>query len=198
MENNIIELHDGNKVKVVSEVDFEFKDIKIPSMVDENNGFWFTLPDVGEMLGISKNNRKDLLNSLERFEIADSDLIMTSSNGVEQRRKVTLISESGFYNVVLRSRKKTVKEFQLWVRCEVLPSIRKYGIAILEEKLEQLKTKDIAEVIKGIDPSVRVEYFEEHNESGACISDCKDPMGYKSASSITYKVPSKYIKEKTV
>ncbi len=38
-----------------------------------------------------------------------------------------IVSESGFYKLVLRSRKPVAKEFQRWVTHEVLPQIRRTG-----------------------------------------------------------------------
>ena len=40
---------------------------------------------------------------------------------------MTIISESGMYALVLRSRKPQAKPFRLWVTGEVLPSIPKTG-----------------------------------------------------------------------
>ena len=38
-----------------------------------------------------------------------------------------IINESGFYTLVLRSRKAVAKPFRIWVTSKVLPSIRKTG-----------------------------------------------------------------------
>ena len=42
-------------------------------------------------------------------------------------QKMTVISESGLYSLILRSRKPEAKRFKKWVTKEVLPSIRKTG-----------------------------------------------------------------------
>jgi len=49
--------------------------------------------------------------------------------GGEQR--VTIISESGLYSAILRSRKASAKRFKKWVTAEVLPSIRKHGAYVM-------------------------------------------------------------------
>lgn len=41
--------------------------------------------------------------------------------------EANIISESGFYTLVLRSKKPIAKPFRLWVTTEVLPTIRKTG-----------------------------------------------------------------------
>lgn len=189
MSGNIITKNDETKVKVKNEVEFDFKGLKLPAMVDENDGFWFTSTKVQEFMQV-----KNIRQNTDRLDNDEKGVCKVYTLGGIQ--SVSVISESGLYFLTQRSNKKELKDFQRWVRKDVLPSIRKYGIAILEEKLEQLEPKDLAEVIKSIDPNVRVEYFEDLEESGACIKDCTKPLGYKSVSSITYKVPSKYIKEK--
>lgn len=42
-------------------------------------------------------------------------------------QKMTIISESGLYSLILRSRKESARAFRKWVTSEVLPSIRKTG-----------------------------------------------------------------------
>jgi prophage antirepressor-like protein len=45
----------------------------------------------------------------------------------DQVRHLKLVSESGLYSLIIRSRKPVAKPFQKWVTREVLPSIRKNG-----------------------------------------------------------------------
>ena len=42
-------------------------------------------------------------------------------------QEMTVVNESGLYNVILRSDKPEAKPFRKWVTAEVLPSIRKTG-----------------------------------------------------------------------
>jgi prophage antirepressor-like protein len=64
---------------------------------------------------------------LDEDEKADVTISDTSSNGTIQNRKVTTISESGLYVLVIRSNKPNAKLFRKWVTSEVLPQIRKTG-----------------------------------------------------------------------
>lgn len=50
---------------------------------------------------------------------------------------MTIINESGLYNVILRSDKPEAKPFRKWVTSEVLPAIRKHGAYMTLETLEQ-------------------------------------------------------------
>jgi prophage antirepressor-like protein len=56
-----------------------------------------------------------------------------------------IVSESGLYSLIMRSRKPIAKPFQKWVTREVLPSIRKTGSYSLpnsnEPDLEQIRKR---------------------------------------------------------
>ena len=49
---------------------------------------------------------------------------------------MTIINESGLYNVILRSDKPEAKPFRKWVTAEVLPTIRKHGAYMTPETLQ--------------------------------------------------------------
>lgn len=79
---------------------------------------WFVAKDICDILGIV--NPTDALNKgLENFERARFNL--------GRQGEVNIINESGFYTLVLRSRKSIAKPFRIWVTAEVLPTIRKTG-----------------------------------------------------------------------
>ena len=61
---------------------------------------------------------------------------LTDSLGRQQ--ETTIISESGLYDVILRSDKPEAKPFRKWVTAEVLPSIRKHGAYMTENTLENM------------------------------------------------------------
>lgn len=83
-----------------------------------NNEPWFVAKDVCDILGII-NPTDALSKSLEQFERARFNL--------GRQGEVNIISESGFYTLVIRSRKPVAKHFRIWVTSEVLPQIRKTG-----------------------------------------------------------------------
>lgn len=91
-----------------------------------DNDLWFVASDVCKILGIA--NTTDAVNKqLEDFEKARLSLGLRGG-------KTNVISESGFYTLVLRSRKEIAKPFRLWVTSEVIPQIRKTGGYIPVEK----------------------------------------------------------------
>lgn len=79
---------------------------------------WFVASDVCKILGHS--NPTVAMNNLEDCEKAKLNLGL-------QGGSLNIISESGFYTLVLRSRKPVAKPFRLWVTQEVLPQIRRTG-----------------------------------------------------------------------
>lgn len=78
---------------------------------------WFVAKDVCVILGIT--NPTMAMEGLEDFERAKFNL--------GRQGEANIISESGFYTLVLRSRKPIAKPFRIWVTSEVLPAIRKTG-----------------------------------------------------------------------
>lgn len=70
---------------------------------------------------------------------------------------MTIISESGLYNVILRSDKPEAKPFCKWVTAEVLPTIRRSGgyIGNAEELIAKTATAVVGEVIKQITPILK-------------------------------------------
>lgn len=99
---------------------FNYKENKIRT-VEMNSKPWFVLKDVCAVLGIS--NPRMTAQRLDADEVNLADVI----DSVGRHQETTVISESGLYNVILRSDKPEAKPFRKWVTNEVLPSIRKNG-----------------------------------------------------------------------
>ncbi|MCC2228445.1 MULTISPECIES: BRO family protein [Blautia] len=87
-------------------------------MVLIDNEPWFVAADVCKIL--EHSNPTVAMASLEPYEKTKLNLGLTGGN-------TNVISESGFYTLVLRSKKLIAKPFRLWVTTEVLPAIRKTG-----------------------------------------------------------------------
>lgn len=104
---------------------------------------WFAAADVAQALGFrgDANRVTRLVNDDEKcwsghvpHNKGDLEL-----SGKEHRSGLRLISESGFYRVVMVSRAKSAAPFQRWVTHEVLPSIRRDGgyIAAKEDETDE-------------------------------------------------------------
>lgn len=92
----------------------EFGEIRVTAIDGEP---WFIAKDVCDILGIS--NPTMAIEGLENFERAKFNL--------GRQGEANIISESGFYTLVLRSRKPVAKPFRIWVTNKILPTIRKTG-----------------------------------------------------------------------
>lgn len=97
--------------------------------VELNGEPWFVLKDVCEVLGIG--NSRMVADRLDEDEKGVSQI--DTPGGLQN---VSIISESGLYNVILRSDKPEAKPFRKWVTSEVLPSIRKHGAYMTPETLQ--------------------------------------------------------------
>lgn len=159
-------------------------DNEIRKFVNENFGVirtvtingepWFVAKDVCDILGTT--NPTMAMEGLENFERAKFNL--------GRQGEANIISESGFYTLVLRSRKPIAKPFRLWVTQEVLPQIRMTGgyIPIKEEEPNEVflaRAVQVAnETIKKKDEIIanqkkRIESLEETEKDWKLLMDCK-------------------------
>lgn len=100
--------------------------------IDGEIGFFGS--DLCNILGTDTRDLKSILDS-DQFVNVDSIHI-----GNHGGKKPLIVNESGFYSVVLKSRKPQAKPFQKWVTGEVLPSIRKHGGYLTPQKIEEVLT----------------------------------------------------------
>lgn len=100
--------------------------------VQRNGEAWWVLRDVCDILNLTTPAR--VAERLEEDEVSQTHII----DSIGRKQETTIISESGLYNVILRSDKPEAKSFKRWVTHEVLPTIRKHGAYIAPAKLEQL------------------------------------------------------------
>lgn len=90
--------------------------------VEKNGEPWFVLKDVCDILGLGTPAR--VAERLDEDEVSLTHL----TDSIGRKQEMTVISESGLYNVILRSDKPEAKPFRKWVTAEVLPAIRKTGV----------------------------------------------------------------------
>lgn len=105
-----------NKVTI-----FKYEENKLVRTMNVSGEPWFVLKDVCDVLGLSTPAR--VAERLDSDEVSQAHLI----DSMGRSQEMTIISESGLYNVILRSDKPEAKPFRKWVTAVVLPSIRKNG-----------------------------------------------------------------------
>lgn len=97
---------------------FDFKQNQI-RIVFRNNDPWFVAKDVCDVLGTRVKDVPAIIDEEERG--------VDSIDTLGGKQNMLIISEAGFYELVLKSRKTEAVTFRKWVTKEVLPSIRKTG-----------------------------------------------------------------------
>lgn len=104
----------------MSTLSFRFHEEHDIRVVVINDDPWFVAGDVASLL--------DYLSAKDMTRMLDDDEkgrhIVPTLGGDQE---MTVISESGLYSAVLRSRKPEARQFRKWVTAEVLPAIRKTG-----------------------------------------------------------------------
>lgn len=85
---------------------------------------WFVANDVCECLGLGNTSQALLSLDADEKNIINNDTL-NDFGGLRSDSK--LVSESGLYLLIFKSRKEKAKEFRRWVTHEVIPSIRKTG-----------------------------------------------------------------------
>lgn len=94
--------------------------------INKPDGLWVVASDLAEPMGFA-NIRDSIAKIVPEKHRADVAIGDTSSNGVTQRRSVTILSEAGLYRLLFASRKPAAQKFTDWVTEEVLPAIRRQG-----------------------------------------------------------------------
>ena len=98
---------------------FKYKDNEVRT-VEQGGEVWWVLADVCRVLALSEPHRV-----AHRLDEDEKGRTQITTLGGDQ--KMTIISESGLYKVILRSDKPEAKKFTRWVTHEVLPTIRRTG-----------------------------------------------------------------------
>lgn len=101
-------------------MNFTYGDVPVRVHLDDEGEPWFVAADLAKILGYRMAS--DMTRNLDEDE-RGTQIVRTPSGDQE----MTVISESGLYSAILRSRIEGARPFKRWVTHEVLPSIRKTG-----------------------------------------------------------------------
>lgn len=159
---------------------FNFKDQEVRTVMVEGEPWWVA-KDVCEVLGLSH-----VTESLKRLRPKERHAVELHTPGGLQ--EMIVISESGLYKLIMRSRKKEAEQFQDWVTEEVLPSIRKTGsyvapsvdpmaaISILTQNTNQLSLAvgQMLPALHGSVMEIKTEQIELTNRLSAVEQHQKD------------------------
>lgn len=98
---------------------FKYEDNEVRT-VEQGGEVWWVLADVCRVLEVKRTE-----STARKLDPDEKGAHLVSTPGGDQR--MTIISESGLYKVILRSDKPQAKKFTRWVTHEVLPTIRRTG-----------------------------------------------------------------------
>lgn len=111
--------------------EFNFKGNQLRTVIIKDKPF-FVGKDAA--LAIGYKNFRDALKAHVKFKYKGESQITTPS-GIQT---MTVISEPGLYQLASESKLPSAEPFQDWVYEEVLPSIRKHGAYLTDQKIEEV------------------------------------------------------------
>lgn len=118
-------------------ISFQYGTKEVRILKDEDGATWWVARDVCNALEIV--NVGDAISRLD-----DDEKGVQNLDTPVGRRKMSTISESGLFSLILRSIKPQAKPFRKWVTAEVLPAIRKTG--------KYKAPTEAARIAKALDP----------------------------------------------
>lgn len=118
-----------NEMKVEVFKNEQFGEIRV---LEKGGEPWFVGKDIAKMLGYS--NSRDALKK----HIDEEDKGVAKCDTLRGRQILTIINESGLYSLILSSKLAEAKKFKRWVTNEVLPTIRRHGAYLTDNKIEEI------------------------------------------------------------
>ena len=112
-------------------IPFEYESTNLRTLAI-NGDPWFMAKDACTILGLG-NVGQAILNLDE-----DEKSSITINDGTPGNPNKAIISESGLYSLILRSRKPEARKFKRWITHEVIPSIRKHGMYATPQAAEAM------------------------------------------------------------
>jgi len=139
MENNNV--NEKNELQLFTSE--QFGQIRIMTIDGEDH---FNLYDTMFGLGYTKTSkgklylRKDEIENIcetldiKGLSVSDNLIIITKDIDFEN----TYVTEDNFYDLCIESKAKNARSFRKWITSEVLPSLRKRGVYIMENAKEDI------------------------------------------------------------
>lgn len=103
--------------------------------VEINGEGWLVGKDIAEILQYKETHK-----AISRHVDKDDRIKHPVTDNLGRFQNTWIINESGFYSLLLSSEMKEAKGFKRWVTSDILPSIRKHGAYLTDEKIEEVLT----------------------------------------------------------
>lgn len=116
---------------------FLFEGECLVRVIIRDGAVWFVATDVCKALGFGPTRVSEVVEALEEDEKGYGEVV--TLGGIQ---RVRIVSESGLYALIFRSRKPAAIRFRKWVTQEVLPALRKTGGYRIDEKETKVRLAD--------------------------------------------------------
>lgn len=124
-----------NQVEIIKQVNvqmFKYGDVELPVKTYADGSIEFNAEQAAIGFGLTKISKgKDYV----RWERVNEYLGLSRSG--QQIKRGDFITEPQFYKLAIKANNQVAEKFQNWVTSEVLPSIRKHGAYMTNEKIEE-------------------------------------------------------------
>ena len=159
----------------------------------------FCLADVCAVIGIA--NPRNVKSRLDSEDVRQMDTLTEGGN-----QQVTFVTESGLYDVIIRSDSEKAKPFRKWITNEVLPSIRKTGEYSVKKALPKTYLEALKELVVVVEANEmlslenksmkpKAEYFDNLVDRNLLtnIRDTAKQIGIKEKDFVNYLLENKYM-----
>ena len=160
-------------------------EIKLNALKDEKGIIWFIGKEVAEIFGY-KNTRKAIIDHVdeeERIKLKNEEAkklfesnktLRTNYINYTKIRELTLINESGFYCLAVKSKLPNAIKYRKWVTKEVLPSLRKNNYYIDKDNINSIQQEKLQKELDSLRKEKDV-YIKDSNFYS--IRDIKELLG---------------------
>lgn len=166
---------------------FSFENLSVRTLGDSLNPL-FVAGDLAAILGYQ--SAKDATRFLDEDE---RTLVEVDTAGGLQ--KVSAVTESGLYALILKSRRPEAKRFRKWVTSEVLPAIRKQGYYAGPDYIDEAQQREIQKAVgrraSGAPKNFRVIYSALKDHFRIPRYTCLQKKDFEAALAFIQTVPIK-------
>jgi prophage antirepressor-like protein len=163
-------------------VSFTFEQSQV-RVIERDDAPWWIAADLATILGYS--DTAAMTRSLDSDEKGVHVLqpLYSTNTPTGGQQEMTIISESGLYNAIFRSRRPEAQAFRRWVTGTVLPQLRRTGSFHLQpaNALDRLKTGLIARTTVTTAEAATLAGIVADNEGQATTAGLLRALGWRRA-----------------
>ena len=135
---------------------------------------YFVGIDIAKSLGYS-NAAKAVSTHCKKA--IKSDIDVSSQNGKTVKGKVSLITKSDIYRLIVRSKLESADEFESWIFDEIMPTIEKTGAYIEEGREQEMVNYYFSSLSSDLQGQIVNELIEKNKELQQFYDDLMNTEG---------------------